>query len=82
MPEFDSPLRSLLQILYFAFISFLLFSKIIYILLKKFHIFELNFLLDDAHGLEEDAHTLSILKLLIKYYNEKNKIMNQIKCNK
>ena len=50
MPEFDSPLRSLLQILYFVFIIFLLFSKIISILSKKFHIFELNFLLDDAHG--------------------------------
>ena len=68
MPEFDPPLRNLLQILYFAFF----FSKIIYILSKKFHIFELNFLLDDAHGLEEDAHALSILKLLIKYYTKKN----------
>ena len=82
MLEFDPPLRSLLQILYFVFIYFFLFSKIIYFLSKKFHIFELNFLLDDAHGLEEDAHTLFILKLLIKYYIEKNKIMNQIKCNK
>ena len=72
MSEFDPPLRSLLQILHFAFISFLLFSKIISIISKKFHIFELNFLLDDAHGLEEDAHALSILKLLIKYYNKKN----------
>ena len=63
MPEFDPPLRSLLQILHFAFISFLLFSKIIYILSKKFHIFELSFLLNDVHGLEEDAHALSILKL-------------------
>ena len=68
MLEFDPPLRSLLQILHFALISFLLFSKIISILSKKFHIFELNFLLNDASGLEEDAHTLSILKLLIKYY--------------
>ena len=58
MPEFDPPLKSLLKILNFAFISFLLFSKIISILSKKFHIFELNFLLDDAHGLEEDAHAL------------------------
>ena len=65
MPEFDPPLRSLLQILHFAFISFLLFSKIISILSKKFHRFELNFLLDDAHA-------LSILKLLIKYYTKKN----------
>ena len=73
MPYFDPPLRSLLQILHFAFISFLLFSKIIYILSKKLYIFELNFLLDDAHVLEEDddahvleedVHTLSILKLL------------------
>ena len=55
MPEFDPPLRSLLQILHFAFISFLLFSKIISILSKKFHIFELSFLLNDVHGLEEDA---------------------------
>ena len=76
MPEFDLPLKSLLQILHFAFISFLLFSKIISILSKKFYIFELNFLLDDAHGLEEDAHALSILKLLIKYYTKK---MNQNK---
>ena len=73
MPEFDPPLRSLLQILHFAFISFLLFSKIIFILSKKFHIFELSFLLNDAHGLEEDAHALSILKLLIKYYTKKIK---------
>ena len=72
MPEFDPPLRSLLQILHFAFISFLLFSKIIYILSKKFHIFELNFLFYDAYGLEEDAHALSILKFLIKYYTKKN----------
>ena len=72
MPEFDPSLRSLLQNLHFAFISFLLFSKIISILSKKFHIFELNFLLDDAHGLEEDAHALSILKLFIKYYTKKN----------
>ena len=72
MPEFDPPLRSLLQILHFAFIYFLLFSKIISIISKKFHIFELNFLLDDAHGLEEDAHALSILKLLIKYYTKNN----------
>ena len=72
MLEFDPPLRSLLQILHFAFISFLLFSKIISILSKKFHVFELNFLLDDAHRLEEDAHALSILKLLIKYYTKKN----------
>ena len=72
MPEFDPPLRSLLQILHFAFIYFLLFSKIISIVSKKFHIFELNFLLDDAHGLEEDAHALSILKLLIKNYTKKN----------
>ena len=71
MPKFDPPLRSLLQILHFAFIYFLLFSKIIFILSKKFHIFELNFLLDDAHGLEEDAYALSILKLLIKYYTKK-----------
>ena len=83
MPEFDPPLRSLLQILHFAFNPFLLFSKIIYILSKKFHIFELNFLLydvqrleEDAHVLEKDAHTLSILKLLIKYYTKK---MNQNK---
>ena len=62
MPEFDPPLRSLLQILHFAFISFLLFYKIISILSKKFHIFELSFLLNDVHGLEEDAHALSILK--------------------
>ena len=67
MPEFDPPLRSLPQILHFAFISFLLFSKIISILSKKFYIFELSFLLNDAHGQEEDAHALSILKLLIKY---------------
>ena len=80
MPEFDPPLRSLLQILHFSFISFLLFSKIISILSKKFHIFELIFLLDDAHGLEEDAHALSILKLLIKYYTKKKLI--KIKCNK
>ena len=72
MLEFDLPLRSLLQILHFAFIYFLLFSKIIYILSKKFHIFELNFLLDDAHGLKADAHAISILKLLIKYYTKKN----------
>ena len=71
MPEFDPPLRSLLQILHFDFISFLLFSKIIYILSKKFHIFELNFLLDDVYGLEEDAHAPTILKLLIKYYIKK-----------
>ena len=77
MPEFDLPLRSLQQILHFAFIFyFLLFSKIISILSKKFHIFELIFLLDDIHGLEEDAHALSILKLLIKYYTKK---MNQNK---
>ena len=50
MLEFDPPLRSLLQILHFAFISFLLFSKIISILSKKFHIFELSFLLNDARG--------------------------------
>ena len=73
MPEFDPPLRSLLQILHFAFISFLLFSKIISILSKKIHIFELNFLFDDAHRQEEDAHALSILKLLIKYYTKKIK---------
>ena len=75
MPEFDPPLRSLLQILHFAFISFLLFSKIISILSKKFHIFEfeLSFLLNYAHGLEEDAHALSIFKLLIKYYTKKIK---------
>ena len=42
MPEFDPPLRSLPQILHFDFISFLLFSKIISILSKKFHIFELK----------------------------------------
>ena len=78
MPEFYPPLRSLLQILHFAFISFLLFSKIISILSKKFHIFELNFLLDDAHGLEEDAHALSILKLLIKYFTKKKKNQNKI----
>ena len=71
MPEFDPPLRSLLQVLHFTFIYFLLFSKIISILSKIFHIFELNFLLDDAHGLEEDALALSILKLLIKYYTKK-----------
>ena len=76
MPEFDPSLRSLLQILHFAFIYFLLFSKIIYIISKKIHIFELNFLFDDALGLEEDAHALSISKLLIKYYTKK------IKCNK
>ena len=79
MLEFDQPLKSLLQILHFSFIYFLLFFKIIYILSKKFHIFELLFLLDDAHELEEDAHALSILKLLIKYYTKKNKIMNQNK---
>ena len=79
MLEFDPPLRSLLQIFHFSFIYFLLFFKIIYILSKKFHIFKLNFLLNDAHGLEEDAHTLSILKLLIKYYTKKKKIMNQNK---
>ena len=62
--------------LHFAFIYFLLFSKIISIISKTFHIFELNFLLDDAHGLEEDAHALSILKLLIKIILKK---MNQIK---
>ena len=73
MPEFDPPLRSLLQNLHFAFNSFLLFSKIISILSKKFHIFELSFLLNDAHGLEENAHALSILKLLIKYYTKKIK---------
>ena len=73
MPEFDPPLRSFLQILYLNFISFLLFSKIIYIISIKFHIFELSFLLNDAHGLEEDAHALSILKLLIKYYTKKIK---------
>ena len=50
--------------LHFAFIYFLLFSKIISIISKKFYIFELNFLLDDAYGLEEDAHALSILKIL------------------
>ena len=72
MPEFDPPLRSLLQILHFAFIYFLLFSKIIYILSKKFHIFELNFLFYDTYGLEEDVHALSILKFLIKYYTKKN----------
>ena len=76
MLEFDPPLRSLLQILHFSFMSFLLFSKIISILSKKFHIFKLNFLLDDAHGLEEDARALSIFKLLIKYYTKK---MNQNK---
>ena len=74
MPEFDSPLRSLLQILHFYFISFLLFSKFISIISKKFHIFELNFLLDDVHRLEEDAQAISILK----YYTKK-KIMNQNK---
>ena len=73
MPEFDPPLRSLPQILHFAFISFLLFSKIISILSKKFYIFELSFLLNDTHGLEEDAHALSILKLLIKCYTKKLK---------
>ena len=73
MPEFDPPLRSLLQILHFAFISFLLFSKIISILSKKSHRFELSFLLNDAHGLEEDAHAIFILKLLIKYYIKKIK---------
>ena len=73
MLEFDPPLKSLLQILHFSFISFLLFSKIISILSKQFHIFELNFLLDNAHGLEENAHALSILKLLIKYYTKKIK---------
>ena len=73
MPEFDPPLRSLLQILHFAYISFLLFSKIISIISKKFHIFELSFLLNDAHELEEDRHVLSILKLLIKYYTKKIK---------
>ena len=78
MPKFDPPLRSLLQILHFVFISFLLFSKIISIISKKFHIFELNFLLDDAHGLEEDAHALSILKLLIKYYTKKQKNQNKM----
>ena len=54
MLEYDLPLKSLIQILHFAFIYFLLFSKIISIISKKFHIFELIFLLDDAHGLEED----------------------------
>ena len=73
MLEFDPPLRSLLQILHFSFISFLLFSKIISILSKKFYIFELSFLLNDAHGLEEDAQSLSILKLLIKYHTKKIK---------
>ena len=73
MPEFDPPLKSLLQMLHFAFISFLLFSKIISILSKNFYIFELSFLLNDAHGLEEDAHALSILKLLIKYHTKKIK---------
>ena len=76
MSEFDLPLRSLPQILHFTFIYFLLFSKIISIISKKFHIFELNFLLDDIHRLEEDAHALYILKLLIKYYTKK---MNQNK---
>ena len=60
MPEFDPPLRSLLQILHFAFISFLLFSKIISILSKKFHIFELSFLLNDVHGLEGCTCTIHI----------------------
>ena len=73
MPEFDPPLRSLLQILHFAFISFLLFFKIISIISKKFHIFQLSFLLNDVHGLEKDAHALFILKLLIKYYIKKIK---------
>ena len=67
MPAFDPPLKILLQILHFAFIYFLLFSKIIFILPKKIHIFELNFLLYDSYGVK-DAHALSILKLLIKYY--------------
>ena len=71
MPEFDPPLRSLPQILHFVFISFLLFSKIIFILSKNFHIFELSFLLNDTHELEEYAYALSILKLLIKYYTKK-----------
>ena len=74
MPEFNLPLRSLLQILHFAFIFFLLFL----FYQKKFHIFELNFLLDDAYGLEEDAHALFILKLLLKYYNKK-KLNNESK---
>ena len=72
MPAFDPPLRSLLQISQFAFIYFLLFSKIISIISKKFHIFKLKFLLDDSHRLEEDEHALSILKLLIKYYTKNN----------
>ena len=77
MPEFDPPLRSLLQILHFAFISFLSFTKIISIISKKFHIFELNFLFDDAYKLKEDAHAISLLKLLIKYYTKKR---IKIKC--
>ena len=61
MHAFEPPVRNLLQILHFAFIYFLLFSKIIYILSKKFHIFEVNFLFDDilSHGLDEE--TLVIL---------------------
>ena len=66
MPEFDPPLRSLPQILHFAFISFLLFSKIISILSKKFYIFELSCLLNGAYGLEEDAHALIHIKIINK----------------
>ena len=57
MSAFEPSIRNLLQILHFAFISFLLFSKIISILSKKFHIFEVNFLFDDisSHGLDEEA---------------------------
>ena len=62
MPALDPSLRSLPQILHFAF--FLLISKFIYILSKQFHIFEVIFLFDDSHGVEEDAHALSIFKLL------------------
>ena len=71
MPKFGLPLRGLLQNLHFNFIYFLLFSKIVSILSKKFYIFELNVLLDDLHRVEEDAYGLSILKLLIKYYTKK-----------
>ena len=48
----------------FCYNLFLLFSKFISRLSKKFHTFEVNFLFDDSHGVEEDVHALSIFKLL------------------
>ena len=53
MLALDPLLRSLPQILHFALISFLLFSKFISNLSKKFHTFEAKFLFDDSHGVEE-----------------------------